>query len=147
MPSKQSPSDSAVKPTDLDTTDSTSTSKRSPRHPCPPQRPTATVFEVMLGMGGTDALSRQGRRDRRADPHGRKHGASHGLRLWLRCDRRVARHVLVVIAMEQPSVSGQLCGDRRLCRTDRGDPVTGAGDVRAMMTLVAGADPEQTEDW
>lgn len=57
MPSKQSPSDSAVKPTDLDTTDSTSTSKRSPRHPCPPQRPTATVFEVMLGIGGTDALS------------------------------------------------------------------------------------------
>jgi hypothetical protein len=55
--------------------------------------------------------------------------------------------VLVVIAMEQPPVSGQLCGDRRLCRTDRGDPVTGAGDVRAMMTLVAGADPEQTEDW
>jgi hypothetical protein len=55
--------------------------------------------------------------------------------------------VLVVIAMDQPPVSGQLCGDRRLCRTDRGDPVTGTGDMRAMMTLVAGADPEQTEDW
>jgi hypothetical protein len=54
---------------------------------------------------------------------------------------------LVVIAMDQSPVWGELCGDRRLCWPDGGDPVTGAGDVRAMMTLVAGADPEQTEDW
>jgi hypothetical protein len=59
----------------------------------------------------------------------------------------VARPVLVVIAMDQSPVWGELCGDRRLCWPDGGDPVTGAGDVRAMMTLVAGADPEQTEDW
>ena len=43
-------------------------------------------------------------------------------------------------------VGASVC-DRRLCRTDGGDPVTGAGDVRAMMPLVAGADPEQTKGW
>jgi hypothetical protein len=58
-----------------------------------------------------------------------------------------ARQVLVVMAMDQPPVLGRLFGDRRLCWTDGGDPVTGAGDVPAMMTLVAGADPEQTKHW